>query len=110
MTKVSGALKVSPNFLNIKATPFGASIFGFPSQTLGRIKTKIHDNICDSTPEVDKALSPASYSPKNMKPDSDNSKSNNIFNDIGYTGIGDKKRKRFLTHLHERLLKVKVES
>ena len=60
---------------------------------------RIRDNVYDITPEIYKALSYTGYTGKSMKRASDVLMMNIIINDLGYTGVGDKKsnRKSFLT-------------
>ena len=59
--------------------------------------------ICDIdyelTPEIYKALSYTGYTGKTMKNENDILKMNNIINDLGYTGVGDRPSnpKTFLT-------------
>ena len=89
----------SPNSLKIKPSSSGATILGVPIYTLGGDKLSIRDNVYDLTPEIYKALSYTGYTVKSMKRASDILMMNNIKNDLGYTGVVDKKtnRKTFLT-------------
>ena len=99
MTKTLGRLMSSLNSLKIIASPSGATILGVPINTLGGDRIQIKDNIYDLTPEIYKALSDTGYTGKTMKNESDILMMNNIINDLGYTGVGDRysKRKTFLT-------------
>ena len=99
MTKTLGRLMSSLNSLKIIASPSGLTILGVPSYTLGGDRIQIKDNIYDLTPEIYKALSDTGYSGKTMKNESDILMMNNIKNDLGYTGVGDRdsKRKTLLT-------------
>ena len=99
MTKTLGRLMSSANSLKITSSPSGASILGVPVYTLGGDRIQIKGNIYDLTPEIYKALSDTGYTGKNMKNEYDILMMNNIINDLGYTGIGDKpsKRKKFFT-------------
>ena len=98
MTKTLGRLMSSLNSLKIKASSSGPKILGVPIYTLGD-RIQIKDNIYDLTPEIYKAPSDTGYTGKNMKNENDILMMNNIINDLGYTGIGDKpsKRKKFFT-------------
>ena len=89
----------SLNSLKIIASPSGPTILGIPIYTLGGDRMQIKDNIYDLTPEIYKALSDTGYTGKTMKNENDILMMNNIINDLGYTGIGDKpsKRKKFFT-------------
>ena len=89
----------SLNSLKIIASPSGPTILGVPIYTLGGDRIQIKDNIYDLTPEMYKALSDTGYTGKTMKKESDILMMNNIINDLGYTGVGDRdsKRKTFLT-------------
>ena len=99
MTKTLGRLMSSLNSLKIIASPSGPTILGVPIYTLGGDRIQIKDNIYDLTPEIYKALSDTGYTGKTMKNESDILLMNNIKNDLGYTGVGDRdsKRKTFLT-------------
>ena len=99
MTKTLGRLMSSANSLKIISTPSGASILGVPIYTLGGDRIKIKGNDYDLTPEIYKALSYTGYDGKTMKNENDILMLNNIINDLGYTGRGDRdsKRKIFLT-------------
>ena len=99
MTKTLGRLISSLNSLKIIASPSGPTILGVPIYTLGGDRIQIKDNIYDLTPEIYKALSDTGYTGKTMKNESDILMMNNIKNDLGYTGVGDRdsKRKTFLT-------------
>ena len=89
----------SSNSLKIKSGLFGATILGVPIYTLGEDKLRIRDKIYDLTPEIYKALSYTGYTGNTMKNENDILMLNNIINDLGYTGVGDRdsKRKTFLT-------------
>ena len=99
MTKTLGRLMSSLNSLKIIAFPSGPTILGVPIYTLGGDRIQIKDNVYDLTPEIYRALSDTGYSGKTMKNESDILMMNNIKNDLGYTGVGDRdsKRKTFLT-------------
>ena len=99
MTKTLGRLMSSLNSLKLIASPSGPTILGVPINTLGGDRIQIKDNICDSTHEIYKALSDTGYTGKTMENESDILMMNNIINDLGYTGVGDRdsKRKTFLT-------------
>ena len=99
MTKTLGRLMSSLNFIKIIASPSGPTILGVPIYTLGGDRMQIKDNIFDLTPEIYKALSDTGYTGKTMKNESDFLMMNNIINDLGYTGVGDRdsKRKTFST-------------
>ena len=99
MTKTLRRLMSSLNSLKIKASPSGPTILGVPINTLGGDRIQIKDNIYDLTPEIYKALSDTGYTGKTMKNESDILMMDNIINDLGYTGVGDRdsKRKTFLT-------------
>ena len=88
-----------PKSLKIKPFSSGATILGVPIYTLGGDKMNIRDNIYDMSPEIYKALSYTGYTGKSMKRAKDILMMNKIVNDLGYTGVGDKKlyRKTFLT-------------
>ena len=98
MTKTLGRLMSSLNSLKIIASPSGPTILGVPIYTLGGDRIQIKDNIYDLTPEIYKALSDTGYTGTTMKNESDILMMNNIINDLGYTGVGDRdsKRKTFL--------------
>ena len=89
----------SSNSLRIKAYPSGPTIFGNSIYTLGGDKLRIRDNDYEVTPEIYKALSFTGYTGKTMKNENDILMMNNIINDFGYTGVGDRPsdRKTFLT-------------
>ena len=89
----------SLNSLKIIASPSGPTILGVPIYTLSGDRIQIKDNIYDLTPEIYKTLSDTGYTGKTMKNESDILMMNNIKNDLGYTGVGDRdsKRKTFLT-------------
>ena len=99
MTKTLGRLMSSLNSSKIKASPSGPTILGVPIYTVGGDRIQIKDNIYGLTPEIYKALSDTGYTGKTMKNESDILIMNNIKNDLGYTGVGDRdsKRKIFLT-------------
>ena len=99
MTKTLGRLMSSLNSSKIIASPSGPTILGVPINTLGGDRIQIKDNIYDLTPEIYKALSDTGYTGNTMKNESDILMMNNIINDLGYTGVGDRdsKRKTFLT-------------
>ena len=99
MTKTLGRLMSSLNSLKIIASPSGPTLLGVPIYTLGGDRIQIKDNIYDLTPQIYKALSDTGYTGKTMKNESDILMMNNIKNDLGYTGVGDRdsKRKTFLT-------------
>ena len=99
MTKTLGRLMSSLNSLKIIASSSGPTILGVRIYTLGGDRIQIKDNIYDLTPEIYKALSDTGYTGKTMKNESDILMMNNIINDLGYTGVGDRdsKRKTFLT-------------
>ena len=99
MTKTLGTLMSSLNSLKILASPSGPTIPGVPIYTLGGDTIQIKDNVYDLTPEIYKALSDTGYTGKTMKNENDILMMNNIINDLGYTGIGDRpsKRKKFFT-------------
>ena len=88
----------SSNSLKKKSFPSGATILGVPIYTLGGDKLRIRDNDYELTPETYKSLSDTGYTGKTMKNENDILMMNNIINDLGYTGIGDRNlfRKSFL--------------
>ena len=94
MTKTLGRLMSSLNSLKITASSSGPKILGVPIYTLGGDRIQIKVNIYDLTPEIYKALSDTGYTGKDMKNENDILMMNNIINDLGYTGIGDKPSKR----------------
>ena len=94
LTRTLGSLMTSSNSFKRKSTPIGASINGVPIYKMGGDAIRMKDNVYELTPEIHKALSPTSCNGENMKKDGDILMINNIINDIGYTGIGDKKSKR----------------
>ena len=94
MTKILGRLMFSANSLKKKSTPSGPTILGVPIYTLGGDRIQIKDNIYDLTPEIYKALSDTGYTGETMKNESDILMMNNIINDLGYTGVGDRDSKR----------------
>ena len=99
LTKTLGRLMSSANSLRTKSSRSDASILGVPIFTLGGDRIQIEDIIYDITPEIHKALSNTTYTGKTTKNEKDVLMMNNIVNDLGYTGIGDKKsnRKSFFT-------------
>ena len=99
MTKTLGLLMSSPNSLRIKPSPSGPTILGVPIYTLGGDKLRIRDNDYELTPEIYKALSYTGYTGETMKNENDILMMNNIINDLGYTGDGDRpaNRKNFST-------------
>ena len=99
MTKTLGSLMSSSNSLKIKSSPSGATILGVPTYTLGGDKLIIRNNDYELTPEIYKALSFTGYTGNTMKIEKDIWLLNNIKNDLGYRGVGDKdsRRKTFLT-------------
>ena len=99
MTKTLGRLMSSLNSVKILASPSCPTILDVPIYTLGGDRKQLKDNIYDLTPEIYKALSDTGYTGKTMKNESDILMMNNIKNDLGYTGVGDRasKRKTFLT-------------
>ena len=94
MTKTLGRLMSSLNSLKIIASSSGPTILGVPIYTLGGNRIQIKDNIYDLTPEIYKALSDTGYEGKTMKNENDILMFNNIINDLGYTGRGDRDSKR----------------
>ena len=100
MTKTLSSRTSSSNSLNIKSSPSGATFLSVPIYTtLGGDKLSISDNDYQLTPEIYKALSYTGYIGKTMKNENDILMMNNIINDLGNTGIGDRdsKRKTFFT-------------
>ena len=99
MTKTLGLLMSSPNSLRIKPSPSGPTILGVPIYTLGGDKLRIRDNDYELTPEIYKALSYTGYTGETMNNEKDILMMNNIINDLGYTGDGDRpaNRKNFST-------------
>ena len=99
MTKTLGLLMSSPNSLRIKPSPSGPTFLGVPIYTLGGDKLRIRDNDYELTPEIYKALSYTGYTGETMKNENDILMMNNIINDLGYTGDGDRpaNRKNFST-------------
>ena len=89
----------SANSLRIKSSPSGASILGVSIYTLGGDKLRIRGNEYELTPDIYKALSCTGYTGMTMKNESDILMMNNVLNNLGYTGNGDKdsKRKMFVT-------------
>ena len=98
MTKKLGRLMSSSNSLKIKSFPPGATILAVPIYTLGGNKLRIRDNDYEFTPETYESLSYTGYTGKTMKNENDILMMNNIINDLGYTGVGDRNffRKSFL--------------
>ena len=94
MTKTLGRLMSSLNSLKIIASPSGPTILVVPIYTLGGDRIQIKDNIYDLIYEIYKALSDTGYTGKTMKNESDILMMNNIKNDLGYTGVGDRDSKR----------------
>ena len=90
MVKTLGSLMSSSNSLKTKSPPSGATILGVPIYTLGGDKLRTRDNDFELTPENYKALSYTGYTGKSMKYDIDILMMNNIINDLGYTGVGDR--------------------
>ena len=72
----------------------GASINNTPLPILGGDSWKIGDNVYEITPEILKALSSTGYSGETIKKESDILMMKNKIDDLGYTGIGDKKSNR----------------
>ena len=89
---------ISPRIIS---SPSGASIFGVPIYTLGGDKLRIRDNDYELTPEIYKVPSYTGHTGNTMKNENDILMLNNIINDLGYTGDGnrDSKRKTFFTKL-----------
>ena len=94
MKKTLGRLMSGLNSLKIKPSSSGATILGVPIYTLGGNKLRIRDNVYDITPEIYKALSYTGYTGVTMKNENDILMLNNLINDLGYTGVGDKPSKR----------------
>ena len=91
MGQTLGALMRSRNSLSIVQIDLvQTTILGFPIQILGKNTKKVRDKISEVADKIHKAPSSAGYSDKSMKKVSDVLLFNNIINDIGYTGIGDK--------------------
>ena len=91
MTETLGALMNSRISLKLIQIDSGrASILGVPFYTLGGNRIKMNDSVYDLTPEIYKVLSSTSYAGKTMKNENDILMMNNIIEDLGYTGIGDK--------------------
>ena len=99
LTKKISSLMSSSNSLRINSFPCGSTVLGVPIYTLGGGKLRTRDNVYDLTPEIYKALSYTGYIDKTMKNENDFFLINNIINDLGYTGVGDRgsKRKTFFT-------------
>ena len=57
---------------------------------------RIRDNDYELTPEIYKALAYTGYTGKTMKNENQVLMMNNILNDLGFTGVGDKPSKRKL--------------
>ena len=93
-----GKLMSSLNSLKIKSSPSGATILGVPIYTLGGDKLRIRDNDYEITPEIYKALSSTGYTGNSMKKESDILMMSNIFNELGYTSIGDRESKKNILH------------
>ena len=106
MTKTLGRLMSSPNSLKIKPSSSGATILRVPIYTQGGDKLRIRGNDYELTPELYKALSYTGYSGKTMENENDLLMLNNIINDLGYTGDGDRdsKRKKFFTKTFPKLV------
>ena len=90
MTEKLGSLMSNSNSLKIKSSPSGATNLGVSIYTLGGDKLRIRDNDYGFTPEIYKALSYTGYTGKTMKNENDILMMNNIINDLGYTGDGDR--------------------
>ena len=89
----------SRNSFKLGERNFGqASVLGYPIQILDKCRLKINNTNYKRSPEEYKPLSSTRYDGKNMKKLSDILKLNSMINAIGYTGFGDKlrKRKKFL--------------
>ena len=100
MEQMLGSLMNNHQSLKITQDKAGrANILDAPIQILGVDTIKINENICNSTPEIYKALSYTGYTGKTMKNENDILMLNNIRRDLGYTGVGDRdsKRKTFFT-------------
>ena len=101
MKNTIGKLIPSKNSLRIDQDrrTGGASINNTPVLILGGDWWKIGDNVYEITPQIHKALSSRGYTGENTKNENDMLMMNNIIEDLGYTGIGDKKsnRKTFFT-------------
>ena len=106
MTNTLGRLMSSPNSLRIKSSPFGASILGVTIYTLGGDNLRIRHTDYELTPEIYKALFYTGYTGKTMNNENDILMMNNIINDLGYTGDGDRdsKRKTFSTKILPKLV------
>ena len=106
MTKTLGRLMRSANSLRLISSPSGASILGVPIYTLGGDKLRIRDNDYELTPAIYKALSYTGYNGKSLKNENDILMMNNVINDLGYTGDGDRdlKRKTFFTKILPKLV------
>ena len=94
MTKTLGRLMPSANSLRMKSFRSGAAILGVPVYTLGGNRIQINDNIYGITQEIHKALTSTTYTGETMKNENDILMMNNIINDLGYTGFGDKESNR----------------
>ena len=77
-----------------KSSPSGATILGVPIYTIGGDKLRIRINDYELTPEIYKALSSTGYTGNTTKNENDILMLNNIINDLGYTGVGDRDSKR----------------
>ena len=97
VTKTLERLKSSSTSLRIKSSPSGATTLGVPIITLGGDKVRTRDIDYELTPEIYKALSYTGYTGKPMKNENDILMMNNITRDLGFTGVGDSKRKTVFT-------------
>ena len=106
MTKTLGSLMSSSNSLKGKSSPSGATIPGVPIYTLGGNKLRIRDNDYELIPEFSKALSYTGYTGKSTKNQNDILMLNNIINELGHTGIGDRPSNRqiFITKTPPKLV------
>ena len=89
----------SLNCSKIKSSRSGATILRVPIYTLGGDKLRIRSTVFEITTDIYDALSFTGYNGDTMKSQNDILMLNNIVNDLGYTGVGDKpsKRKTFFT-------------
>ena len=90
-----GSLVKSRNSFKLEQRNFGqARVLGSPIQILDKDRLKINNTNYKRSHEEYKPSSSTRYDGKNMKKLSDILKLNSMINAIGYTGFGDKLRKR----------------
>ena len=95
MHEMIGSLMNSRKSPKITQDGFGrANFLGVPIQISETDTMEINETIYELTPEIYKALSFTGYTGKIMKNENDILMMNNITNDLGYTGIGNRDSKK----------------